>query len=236
MKAISIGELAFTGCNAVTDIFCGAPAFNDWEDADVDFNKNAVLHVKSADLSEWNDKWGGSSKSRVTIRGDLNDYTGYGTPDPIGASYDSELKKLTITMSVKELPNNAANTISVMKTYKDEVETVEFQLACNAYISDPLPNYSAYCAKLYPTYTKHLNLKRTRGIFQTDYCGMNEFTRLELSQVIAIVTAKVLISGVLDDPVTLIAIAGAFEARTPDKVMSHTLISSMIYNNFRYFR
>lgn len=178
----------------MTDIFCGAPAFNDWEDADVDF-KNPVLHVKSTDLSGWTSKWGGSSKSRLTIRGDLNDYTGYGMPDPIGASYDSELKKLTITMSVKELPNNAANTISVMKTYKDEVETVEFQLACNAYISDPLPNYSAYCAKLYPTYTKHLNLKRTRGIFQTDYCGMNEFTRLELSQVIAIVTAKVLETG-----------------------------------------
>lgn len=126
--------------------------------------------------------------------------------------------------------------IDMLYTHAQVRDTSWIFNACNAYISDPLPNYSAYCAKLYPTYTKHLNLKRTRGIFQTDYCGMNEFTRLELSQVIAIVTAKVLISGVLDDPVTLIAIAGAFAARTPDKVMSHTLISSMIYNNFRYFR
>lgn len=134
VKAISIGELAFTGCNAVTDIFCGAPVFNYWASADLDFKESAVLHVKSAD--EWNNKeWDDNNKPRVTIQGDLNDYTGYGTPDPIGASYDSELKKLTITMSVKELPNNAANTISVMKTYKDEVETVEFQLASNATIT-----------------------------------------------------------------------------------------------------
>ena len=108
--------------------------------------------------------------------------------------------------------------------------------ACNAYISDPLPNYSVYCAKLYPTFTKHLNLKQTRGIFQTDYCGLTEFTRLQLSQVIAIVTVKVFTVRVLDDGVAFIAIAGAIKARTPDKVMSYPLICSMIYNNFRHFR
>ena len=109
--------------------------------------------------------------------------------------------------------------------------------ACNAYISDPLPNYSEYCAKLYPTFTKHLNLKRTRGIFQTDYCGLTEFTRLQLSQVIGIVSAKVLITvPLLDVAVALFAYVGAVKARTPDKVMSFPLICSMIYNNFRHFR
>jgi len=125
VAAITIGFGAFTGCVAVTDIFCGAPAFQTWESADEDF-KNPVLHVKSGDQPGWSSKWGG--KSRVTIQGDLNDYTGYDMAEPIVASWNSDQKKLTISMEVKELPNNAARTIVVMKDHIDDVKKIEFDM------------------------------------------------------------------------------------------------------------
>ena len=123
--AITVGEGAFTGCDAVTDIFCGAPAFQSWGSANVDF-RNPVLHVKSTDLSGWSSKWGGSDKSRVTIRGDLNDYTGYNMTDPIVASFENGT--LTITMKVKELPQKAILLIEGMKTHQNYTETVVFNM------------------------------------------------------------------------------------------------------------
>ena len=111
-------------------------------------------------------------------------------------------------------------------------------LSTRAFISDPLPNYSDYAARIYPTFTKHLNLTRTRGIFQTDYCGVDEFTRVTLGQIIGIMIGGL---GYIVFPDVFEAYAFwayniAKVAKSPDEVRANILINSMVFNNFRRFR
>ena len=115
--------------------------------------------------------------------------------------------------------------------------------ACNAYFWDPwpLPNYSECAAKTYPTFTKHLNKTRTRGIFQTDYCGVNQFTRIRLDQLTEISTTKLFTRLFGINSLEVLAIIElsyklAVAKKEPDNVNSSILIHSMIYNNFRTFR
>lgn len=124
--SLSIGENAFTGCQAVTDIFCNAAPFTTWTSANYDFIGSTMLHVKEALYDDWNTKW--KSTARVKIQGDLNDYVGYDMAAPIAVSYDGEEKKLTITMEAKELPENAVTKYPNWSNHKDEIKSVAFDM------------------------------------------------------------------------------------------------------------
>lgn len=130
--SLFVKDDAFTGCNAVTDIFCGAQPFETWESADVAFSDRTVLHVKDLLYSAWNIQWG-SNKSRLKILGDLNDYVGYDMDKPIVASYDSETKKLTIRMKTKELPDNAA--YHYWNNQRENIEHVVFEMLDGAVLT-----------------------------------------------------------------------------------------------------
>lgn len=128
--------------------------------------------------------------------------------------------------------------IDMIHGYSQKRDNTWIFNACNGFISDPLPNYSDYAARIYPTFTKHLNLTRTRGIFQTDYCGVDVFTRVTLGQIIGI-----MIGGASYIAVPLVFEAYAFwayniakVAKSPDEVRANILINSMVFNNFRRFR
>ena len=131
--------------------------------------------------------------------------------------------------------------IDMLHGFASKRDTTWIFNACNAYYWDPYPcpNYAAFAAQMYPTFTKHLNLVRTRGIFQTDYCGANEFTRITLSQVIGIASGHFLSEFAPFIPPLIVSEGGywiAWAIKTPDKVKSDVLLKSMIYNNFRNFK
>lgn len=108
--------------------------------------------------------------------------------------------------------------------------------ACNAYVTDPLPNYSEYAAKTYPYFTKCLNTYKTRGIFQTDYCGVNKFTRVNMKQLIGVILGSwtVKIFGLSEAAANLFYWI-AYKVKSADNVNSDILIRSMINNNFKEF-